>query len=364
MKLKQITDYLENIAPLSLQEQYDNSGLITGNTTAEITQALVCIDCTEDVLDEAIKKGCELLISHHPVIFSGLKKLTGATYSERTLIKAIQNRIAIYAMHTNLDNAQGGVNTMICEKLGLINCRTLLPKKNSLRKLFTFCPSDKADKVRQALFRAGCGRIGEYDECSFNTEGFGTFRASGNTNPFTGKKKKRNKEQEIRIESVYPAHAEPEVLKALFLSHPYEEVAYDIVALENNSQETGAGMIGELEEECNEMGFLKEVKDSMNTACIRHTKPLGGKVKKVAVCGGSGSFLLSDAISSGADVFITSDLKYHQFFDAEDKILIADIGHYESEQFTKELIARLLTENFSTFAVHLSEINTNPINYL
>lgn len=364
MKLKQITDYLEKIAPLSLQEQYDNSGLITGDAAAEVSQALVCIDCTEEVLEEAIQKGCELLISHHPVIFKGLKKLTGATYSERALIKAIQNRIAIYAMHTNLDNVQGGVNAMLCEKIGLINCRTLLPKKNVLKKLFTFCPPDKADEVRQALFAAGCGQIGEYDECSFNTEGFGTFHAPGNTNPYVGKKNKQNKEQEIRIESVYPVHAEREVLKALFASHPYDEVAYDIVALENSSRKIGAGMIGELKEEHDEMDFLKEVKANMNTACIRHTKPLGRKVKKVAVCGGSGSFLLQDAISSGADVFITSDLKYHQFFDAEDKILIADIGHYESEQFTKELIARFLKEKFSTFAVHLSEINTNPVNYL
>jgi len=256
------------------------------------------------------------------------------------------------------------VSAAICKKIGLTNCKILLPKEDLLRKLFTFCPVDKAETVRKALFEAGCGVIGGYDECSFNVEGTGTFRGSEGTNPYVGEKGKQHRESEIKIETIYPVHLEDKILSALFNAHPYEEVAYDIVSLENKHARVGSGMIGELKKEENEQAFLKRVKTTMQTGCIRHTKLLGGKVKRVAVCGGAGSFLLKDAIANGADVFITSDFRYHQFFDAESKIVITDIGHYESEQFTKELLYELLTKKFPNFALHLSEINTNPVNYL
>jgi dinuclear metal center YbgI/SA1388 family protein len=364
MKLKEIINCLQNFAPLQYQEAYDNAGLLIGNQETEITAALISLDTTEAVIDEAIKLNCNLIISHHPIIFSGLKKINGNNYVERVIIKALQNNIAIYAAHTNLDNVHSGVNAKIAQKLGLINCNILSPKTNLLKKLITFCPAEKADEVRAALFTAGAGNIGNYSECSYNNEGFGTFRAGEGANPYVGEMGKLNIETEIRIETIYPAHLESKILKALFATHPYEEVAYDLYNLTNVSNRVGAGLIGELKEEQDEMSFLHFVKQTMQAKGIRYTALRNKKIKKIAVCGGSGSFLLADAIKANADIFITADYKYHQFFDAENNIVIADIGHYESEQYTNEIFYDLLKENFNTFALHLSKINTNPINYL
>jgi len=283
---------------------------------------------------------------------------------ERVIIKAIRNNIAIYAAHTNMDNVHKGVNAKIAEKIGLKNTKILSPKTKMLRRLIVFAPLEAAEDVRMAMFKAGAGVIGEYDECSFNTEGTGTFRGSENTDPYIGKPGVREEAREIKIETIYPAPLESKILKALIEAHPYEEVAYDILPLDNKFDRVGSGMLGELENEQDEKEFLQQVKRVLKTDCIRYTKLLGKKVKRVAVCGGAGSFLLGDAIGAGADVFITADYKYHQFFDAENKIVIADVGHYESEQFTKELFYEVINKKFSTFAVHLSEINTNPINYL
>jgi len=311
MKIKEITSFLETLAPLSLQENYDNAGLIVGSTDAEVSSVLICLDSTEVVIEEAIQKKCSLVITHHPIIFGGIKKLNGKNYVERVVIKAIQNNIAIYAAHTNLDNVHIGVNKMICEKLGLKKCKILSPKNNILRKLVTFCPVDKAEDVRHALFIAGAGNIGNYDECSFNAEGFGTFRGNENTNLYVGKKGKQHHEREFRIETIYPFHIEKQLIDALLEAHPYEEVPYDIYPLENQNTQIGAGMIGEFEKEITENAFLKKLKSTMKTKMVRHTKLLNRKVKKVAVCGGSGSFLLSDAIRSGADAFVSADFSNH-----------------------------------------------------
>ncbi len=364
IKLKEITDHIESIAPLAYQENYDNAGLICGDEDMQITGAIICLDSTEAVIDEAITMNCNLIIAHHPIVFSGLKKFNGKNYVERVVIKAIKNNIAIYAAHTNLDSVLGGVNSKIAEKLGLKNCKILSPQKNGLKKLITFCPEDKAENLRQALFEAGAGAIGNYSECSFNSLGTGTFNGDESTNPYVGEKGKQHHEKEVKIETIFPNNIEKRLLKALFNNHPYEEVAYDIIPLDNSNQTVGSGMIGELEDECDEMTFLKVVKDKMNTKSVRYTSLLGKKIKKVAICGGSGSFLLKDAIRNNADIFITSDFKYHQFFDAENRIIIADIGHFESEQYTSELFYEILKKKFNTFALHLSKINTNPINYL
>jgi dinuclear metal center YbgI/SA1388 family protein len=361
--IKDVINYLETVAPTALQESYDNAGLIVGDESKEVKGVLICLDSTEAILDEALKKNCNLIIAHHPIVFSGLRKLNGKNYVERVVIKAIQNNLAIYTAHTNLDNVQAGVNKKICDRLGLKNCRILSPKKNILRKLVTFCPIEHAEKVRASLFEAGAGHIGNYDECSYNIEGYGTFRGGEGTDPFVGEKGKQHRENETRVESIFPAYLQSKIISNLLKAHPYEEVAYDIYALENSHQQVGSGMVGELENEMPEKDFLKHVKSVMKTDCIRHTALLNKKVKRVAVCGGAGSFLLNDAIRERADVFISGDFKYHQFFDADNKVLIADIGHYESEQFTKELFAELLKQNFSTFAAHLSETVTNPINY-
>jgi dinuclear metal center YbgI/SA1388 family protein len=364
MKIQEVIQLIEDIAPLSYQESYDNSGLIVGNYKDDVTGVLICLDSTEEVVDEAIANNCNLIIAHHPILFSGLKKLNGNNYIERTILKAIKNDIAIYAAHTNLDNANGGVNYKIAEKISLSNCKPLVSKKGLLNKLVVFCPVNYANEVRNAMFENGAGAIGDYKECSFNSNGEGTFKPLTGAKPFVGNKNESHIESEIKIEVIVESHLLSRVLSAMFTSHPYEEVAYDLLKLENRLETVGSGLIGELDEEIDEITFLKNVKVDLKTDCIRHTNLLNKKIKKVALCGGSGSFLLPDAIRAGADIFITGDFKYHQFFDAENKIIIADIGHYESEQFTKELIYDILIKKITNFAVRLSEINTNPINYL
>ncbi|HIA35554.1 MAG TPA: Nif3-like dinuclear metal center hexameric protein [Flavobacteriales bacterium] len=363
MRLSELIKFLEELAPLQYQESYDNSGLLYGNPNRKITKALISLDCTEEVVNEAIKKKCDLIVSHHPLIFGGISSLTGKNYVERTFIKAIQKDIALYAIHTNLDNVKAGVNAKITQKLGMKDCQILTPKKGLLKKLITFCPAEKVGKVRAAIFEAGAGNISDYSECSFNSEGYGTFKGNEGTDPVVGVKGKQNQESEIKIESIFPKHSEGKILEALFHSHPYEEVAYDIIPLDNQHKMIGSGMIGLLHKEMDEKAFLKKIKTTMRCKSIRYTALRKKKVKTVAVCGGSGSFLLADAIRNKADFLITADFKYHQFFDAEGKIVIADIGHYESEQFTKDLLYDLINKKFPKFALRLSEINTNPINY-
>ena len=363
MKLSLLTDYLEGLAPLAYQEDYDNAGLIIGKPDQEVYQALISLDCTEAVVDEAIANNCQVIISHHPIVFHGLKKFNGKTYVERVVEKAIKNNIALYAIHTNLDNVLTGVNSRICETLGLTNSRILAPKQHLLKKLVTYVPAAQAEQVRNALFHAGAGNIGNYSEASFNAEGTGTFKANKDANPYVGEPGIRHTENEVRIEVIYPATLESKILMALVLAHPYEEVAYDLYSLTNPNQQVGSGMIGELEIPVNEEYFLSIVKDKMRAHVIRHTALTGKHIRKVAVCGGAGGFLLKQAIAAGADIFITADYKYHEFFDAEGKILIADIGHYESEQFTQQFLYEIIRKKFATFAVRLTEINTNPVKY-
>jgi dinuclear metal center YbgI/SA1388 family protein len=361
--LSDIISFFESLAPSSLQESYDNSGLQTGDPSLLLRAALATIDVTEEVIDEAIRKGANLIISHHPLIFGGVKRLTGSTAVEKILIKAIRNDIALLSIHTNLDNVAGGVNSRIAEKLGLSNCRILHPIKGKLRKLVTFIPVDQLDRVRQAIFDAGAGHIGNYDQCSFNQEGAGTFRGTTETHPFAGKPGIFHTEQEVRFETVYPVWKEKMVIRALIETHPYEEVAYDIYSLENNYQMGGAGITGELTNPLEEKQFLGKLKEIFQIPVIRHSPLLNRPVSRVVVCGGAGAFLLKEAIDSEAGFFITGDMKYHQFFDAEGRIVIVDVGHYESEQFTKELFHDLLTKKFPKFAVRLSEVKTNPVEY-
>jgi dinuclear metal center YbgI/SA1388 family protein len=364
MKAAEVIAFLEELAPPSLQESYDNSGLLVGDAKTEVTGILVSLDCTEDIVDDAISQGCNLIVSHHPIVFNGLKRFNGKNYIERTVMKAIKNDVLLYAIHTNLDNVQEGVNKRFAEKLGLINTRILSPKKERLKKVVTYAPIDYAEKVRTAMFDAGGGNIGNYDQCSFNIEGTGTFRGNEHTDPFVGKQGKFQEEIEVRIEILVPDFKVNSVLEALRESHPYEEVAHEVYPIENAWREVGSGLVGELPQEMDALEFLKSLKSSMKTDCVRYTLPHKEKVKRVAICGGSGSFLLGNAIGADADVFITGDFKYHQFFDAENRIIIADIGHYESEQFTIQLLAEKLDQKFPTFAPRLTRVKTNPINYL
>lgn len=363
IKIKDVTNYLENLAPKTSQEAYDNSGLIVGEPSSEVSSVLVCLDCTEEVVQEAIDKGANLIVAHHPVIFKGLKKLTGSNYVERTVIMAIKHDIAIYAIHTNLDNYRFGVNYEIANRLGLKKVEVLAPKNDVLNKLEVFVPIASIELVREAMFLAGAGEIGNYSECSFDITGTGSFKPQSGSTPFLGKVGEREHVEEGKLEVLVTSHRLSAVVNAMKAAHPYEEVAHYITSLANKNEYEGAGMIGELNVEMSEPDFLKLLKTTFHCGCVRHTELLEKKVKKVALCGGSGSFLLSKAINNHADVFITGDFKYHEFFDAEKKIMIADIGHYESEQFTMNLLQELLKEKFAKFAVHLTEVNTNPINY-
>ena len=363
MKIIDITTHLESLAHPALQENYDNAGLITGDQDWECQGILVTLDATEEVVTEAIKKKCNLIIAHHPIIFSGLKKINGKNYVEKTVIAAIKNDIAIYAIHTNLDNVLDGVNGRIAKLLGLKNTAILSGKEKTLKKLFTFVPVKSAEKVRNALFDSGGGHIGNYSECSFNVEGTGTFKAGIGAKPFVGNIGEQQQEPEIKVEVIFPAYLEKKILQSLISTHPYEEVVYDIISLDNNYQGIGSGIIGDLTEPIEESAFLIQLKKIFDLKIIKHTKFKGGHINKVAVCGGAGSFLISKALAAGADIFITSDIKYHEFFDANGKIVIADIGHYESEQFTISLLQEVLEQKFPTFAVLKTEVNTNPVQY-
>lgn len=363
MKINEIVSFLETIAPASLQESYDNAGLLTGNGSWECTGIITTLDATEAVVNEAIEKKCNLIVAHHPIIFGGLRSITGKNYVEQTIIKAIKNDIAIFAIHTNLDNVIKGVNGKIANKLGLINQQILSPKKNNLKRLVTFVPTEHAEQVRTAIFSAGGGHVGNYSECSFNTSGEGTFLANEGTDPFIGKIGERHTEPEVKIEIIFPQWIENAVITAMKTAHPYEEVAYDIISLDNIHQDIGSGVLGELSVEMDETSFLKQLKQVFGLSVIKHTILTGNPVKKVALCGGAGSFLIGAAVAAGADFYITGDVKYHEFFDANNRLVIADIGHYESEQFTNDLLFDILTEKFPNFAVLKTEVKTNPVHY-
>ena len=363
MTVAEVGKLLEAFAPLHYAEDFDNVGLLVGNQNMEVQGILVTLDTLENVVDEAIEKGCNLIISFHPIVFGGLKKLTGSTYVERVVMKAISNNIAIYAIHTALDNSPLGVNAKICEVLDIQNPKVLIPKKGTIKKLVTYVPNAKAEYVRQALFKAGAGDIGNYSHCSFNIEGMGSFNPSEKSNPTIGKKGKIHFEEEIQLNITFESAKEKTILNTLFENHPYEEIAYEVTTLDNLNQNMGMGMIGDLKEPLEEKHFLKILKDKMKTPVVRHSELLGKTIKRVAVLGGSGAFAITAAKNAGADIFVTADLKYHQFFEAEKHLVIADIGHFETEQFTKNLLVDFLKEKIPNFAVTLSESITNPIKY-
>ncbi|MEP7251061.1 MAG: Nif3-like dinuclear metal center hexameric protein [Ginsengibacter sp.] len=362
MKIKEVIACLEDFATPHLQEDYDNAGLLIGGRDEECTGIIASLDVTENVIDEAVRKKCNLVVAHHPIIFRGLKRLTGANYVERTVIAAIRKNIAVYAIHTNLDNVIDGVNKKIAEKIGLKNLRVLQPKKNILKKMVAFAPLKHAEAVRDALFTAG-GKLGTYSECSFNAEGTGTFKAEEGADPYVGEIGKRHEEKETRIEVIFQIHQQTEIVKALKEAHPYEEVAFDVYPLDTTLNQFGSGMIGELAAPITEKQLLSDLKNNFHLSSIRHTQFLDKQISKVAVCGGAGSFLIHSARAAGAQAFITSDIKYHEFFDADSEILVADIGHFESEQFTTDLLADILKDKFHNFAVLKTEIATNPVNY-
>jgi dinuclear metal center YbgI/SA1388 family protein len=363
MQISAILGFLEALAPPAYQESYDNSGLITGSGSWECSGVLTTLDATEEVVKEAIHNGCNLIVAHHPIVFRGLKRLNGSNYIERTVIAAIKGDIAIYAIHTNLDNVVEGVSGRMAAMLGIVGGVPLLAREGVLQKLFCFVPVDHLEAVRSAIFAAGAGQIGRYSECGFSVDGAGTFLAAEGTQPFVGQRGSRHTEKEAKLEVVLPAHLSAKVVKAMIGAHPYEEVAYDLVSLANAHPGVGAGLIGELGTEMTENAFLERVRTVFGAAVVRHTPLTGAPVKRVAVCGGSGSFMISRALSVGANFYITSDVKYHEFFDADGRMVIADVGHFESEQFTVDLLFEVLREKFRNFAVLKSDVKTNPVHY-
>ncbi len=364
LKVRDIIREIELFAPLPLQETWDNAGVQVGDVNQPATGALLCLDVTEEVVDEAIDRGCNLIIAHHPLAFKPFKSLTGATYIERGLMKACKYDVVVYAAHTNLDNAKGGVNYRLAELIGLQHIRVLSPQKDMLLKLVTFVPVPYVEPVRNALFNAGAGHIGNYDSCSYNIYGEGTYRAGEGTHPFRGEVGEMHTENEVRVETILPAYRKAAVTRALLSVHPYEEPAFDFYALKNAWDQVGSGIVGELPESEDEMSFLLRAKDLFDVPCIKHSSLTGKRIREVAVCGGSGAFLIKDAIEYGADAFITGEAKYNDFYDVEDRILLAVIGHYESEVCTKDIFYNILSEKFPTFAVHFSNVNSNPVKYL
>lgn len=364
MKVAELVSFIDQLAPFAYQESYDNAGLLVGDVNEEVSGVLVSLDMTEAVVQEAIDSGCNVVIAHHPIIFKGLKRLTGVNYVERTVILAVQNKIALIATHTNLDNARFGVNQIISDKLGLKNTRILVPKENTLLKLQVYVPAEHASRLRTALAEAGAGSIGDYSACSFSSQGTGRFFPQEGAQPFIGSLNKLEEVSEEKVEVVFQQHRYKAIMNAMYAHHPYEEIAHDVIALENRDAYIGSGMIGELEEAMPVMDFLKMVKETFGCGAVRYTEPHVKIVERIAVCGGSGSFLLRNAIGAKADVFLTADFKYHEFFDAENRIIIADIGHFESEQYTSQWLIAQLKKKFTTFAVRLTNVVTNPINYL
>ena len=363
MTLNQVISDLKNSIPLTQAEDYDNVGLLCGNLEREVTGILVCHDALENVVDEAIAKNYNLIVSFHPIIFSGLKSITGKNYVEKGVLKAIENKIAIYAIHTAFDNDYFGVNYRICEELGLKNQKILMPKMQNLQKLEVFVPQDFSEKVKEALFKAGAGNIGFYDECSFSLSGTGTFRPVEGSNPFSGRKDVRENANEVLISVIFEKYKRNQILNAMKSAHPYEEVAYQIIQLENENQYSGLGRFGDFENEITEQDFLTFVKRQFNLKAIRHSNFTNKKIKRVGVLGGSGASGLGAAISQHCDAYLTGDLKYHDYFQGEDKMLICDIGHFESEQFVTEHLVDILSQKFTTFAVSKSTEKTNPVNY-
>ncbi len=363
MNIADIIQYLETVAPKPLQADYDNAGLLTGSQQWECSGILVCLDVTEDILNEAEQKGFNLVVAHHPIIFKGLKKITGNSFVERIIISAIKKNIAIYAIHTNLDSVIAGVNGEIAHRLGLQGVTILQPVKGFLKKLVTFVPKSHADKVREALFNAGAGNFSQYEQVSFNSTGTGTFTAKPGAQPFVGNIGQAHREEETRIEVIMQGYDQDDIVKALLSSHPYQEVAYDIISLYNETPGIGSGVIGTLSQPLDENSFMKLLVKCFDLKVVRHTKLSGKTINRVAVCGGSGSFLIQKALQSKADVFVSADIKYHDFFEADNRIIIADIGHYESEQYTSDLLTRLLRGKFLSFAVQKTDLNTNPVEY-
>lgn len=361
--LRTLLACIEQWAPFSWQESYDNAGLILGDPDRNVTEALVCFDVTPEVVDEAVRIGAGLIVSHHPAIFKGIKRINPASRLGYMIKQSLCHDIAWCALHTNLDNTLNGVNSYLCEQLGLKDVQPLAPLQDIYGKLQVYVPEAYAEKLRQALAEAGCGAGARYDACSYSSRGEGRFRAGSQAHPFSGQIGELHCEAECKIECLYPLHKTRQVLDVLRTNHPYEEPAFDLLPLRNEATGQGAGAIGNLQESMQETELLDKLKELTGTHCIRHSGFRGRKIRRIALCGGSGGSFIGNACARQADAYITGDLKYHDFADAGSGTWLVDIGHFESEKFAMELIFRFIRKNFPNFAVSISEQARNPVSF-
>ena len=363
MKVKEITDAIESMAPLHLQESWDNAGMQVGNPNSEVTGILLCTDVREETVDEAIERGFNMIISHHPLLFRGLKKIVGRTYQERVVAKAIKHDITIYCAHTNMDSARGGVNFKMAEKLGLKNVSVLDPQQGTLLKVVVFVPMSHVTQVETAMCDAGAGHLGDYDNCSYKLEGIGQYRPLEGAHPVAGEVAELHSEPETRIEVLVNKALCGRVVAAMLKAHPYEEPAFDIIALENEDSYSGLGVIGDIEPQ-DAKAFLERVKTAFEVVTLRYSGDLDRRVSRIAMCGGAGAEFIGKALALGADVYITGDMKYHEFQGNEDRIIIADIGHYESEHYTKEIFYDVIQKKNPNFAVDFAKSEKNQVKYI
>lgn len=363
MKISEITGAIEKYAPLWLQEEWDNAGLQVGDTDREATGAVLCVDATEAIVDEAIDRGVNLVISHHPLLFRGLKRITGRTATERIVAKALKHDIAIYSAHTNMDSAPGGVSWATGRRAGLTAMRTLVPQQGRLMKLAVFVPSAYSNAVSEALWNAGAGRMGNYDRCAYMTDGRGTYRPLPGADPAIGTVGQSHTEAETRIEVVFPTAISGRVVQAMLKAHPYEEPAFDLIPLANDITSAGLGVIGSLKTPMPASEYIAWVKQALGIGAIPYAGDARRMVHRVALCGGAGAEFIGNAIAAGADLYMCGDLKYHDFTTHADSIVLADIGHYESEQCTKEIFYDIIQKNFPNFATYYAEEDKNPISY-
>ncbi|MBP5687674.1 MAG: Nif3-like dinuclear metal center hexameric protein [Muribaculaceae bacterium] len=363
MKVKEITDAIEAVAPLYLQESWDNSGMQVGDQDSEVTGVVLCTDVREEIVDEAIERGANMIISHHPLLFRGLKKIVGRSYQERIVAKAIKNDITIYCAHTNMDSAVGGVNFKMAEKLGMTGVRVLDPQQGTQRKIVVFVPTEAVAMVEKAMCDAGAGRLGNYDNCTYSMNGEGHYRALDGAEPWAGKVGEKHSEPEVRLEVLVHKALCGRVVAAMIKAHPYEEPAFDIIALENGDKYAGLGVIGDVEPQ-DARGFLEKVKNAFEVEAVRYSGNLDRQVRRVAMCGGAGADFIGLAMSQGADVYITGDMKYHEFQGNEERIILADIGHYESEHYTKEIFYDIISKKNPNFAVDFAKSEKNQVKYL
>ena len=364
MKIKEVIQFLEQKFPLHWQEDFDNCGVQCGDKERELTGIVVCFDMSEAVIDEALAQGSNMVISHHPIIYKhGLKKIEPTNRVGKIIYKALENKILLYSMHTNIDSGKAGGNVLFAKKLELQNLSVLVPKENQFCKLVVFVPAENSALLKEAMFKIGCGNIGNYSHCSYSCEGIGSFKPLTGVNPHIGKHNRLERVDEERIEMIFPKNIKRQVIETLYGHHPYEEPAFDIITLENQNREVGLGRIGLLPTSMLAKDFILYIKEKLNLDFVKFSGNRDAEIKKVAVCGGGGASFISEALTAGVNAYITGDLKYHDFFIPENKMLLIDIGHFEGEHFIREIITSLLQENFNTFATHFTEVEIPVIHH-